>query len=184
MRDDKVIWDLVTRWFGTWWWASCHWWSRSTPTSAQALSCESKEGKKDSEVEVISLVCGPNTYLPFISGIFSFISSLQILARKVSRTHAWQWLPCPVTQRSPENEPHLIVHYPELFTTHLLCPQHTWKRGEDRCLFSVTTCAKVKFKHICGDHALVENVLPCCGMWKMNESGYWRMHSLPLILAA
>lgn len=124
-------------------------------------------------------------HLPaFYFRIFSFISSLQILARKVSRTHAWQWLPCPVTQRSPENEPHLIVHYPELFTTHLLCPQHTWKRGEDRCLFSVTTCAKVKFKHICGDHALVENVLPCCGMWKMNESGYWRMHSLPLILAA
>lgn len=129
-----LVWGM-TRWFGTWWWASCHCWPLSTPTSAQALSCESKEGKKDSEVEVISLVCGPNTYLPFISGIFSFISSLQILARNVSRTHAWQWLPCPVTQRSPEDEPHLIVPLPWAFHCSSALPPAYLKEGRRQVPF-------------------------------------------------
>lgn len=175
-----LVWGM-TGCFGTWWWASCHCWPLSIPASAWALSCGSKEGKKDSEVEVISLVCELNTCLFFQD--FSFISSLQILERLPEPTRGSD---SPALLLGGHLRMSLTWYYicPKLFITHLLCPQRSWKRRKDRYLFRVTTCANIKFKHRCGDRALVANGLPCCGMWKMSDSGSWWMHPLPPILAA
>lgn len=106
-------------------------------------------GKKDSELDVDSLVYGQTTCLSF-QGFFLFIGSLHFMSRgaclrKVRRAHLWQCLPCPVlTQRSPGRSLTWAVHLPYAFhCSSTSAPAGTWERRRNKCLFSVASCAKV-----------------------------------------